>query len=125
MFNLVFLSLKRWFKFNSRIVRTHFASVMTWNNLEMIAETRSYIFRGSSRCRRRRVCLSFLVSSMGTACEDNFSNLDSCRLLETHESTRVNSQFVQSFTLVKRARNPLDFCASFIDIPDRALGLKL
>ena len=43
---------------------------------------------------------------------------------ETHESTRVNSQFVQSFTMVKRARNLPDFCASFIDIPDRALGLK-
>ena len=90
----------------------------------MIAETRSYILRARSRGRRRRVCLSFLVSSMRTACEDNYSNLDSFRLLETHENTRVNSQFVQSFNMVKRARNPPDFCASFIDIPDRALGLK-
>ena len=32
MFNFVFLSVKRWFQFNSRIVRTHFASVMTLNN---------------------------------------------------------------------------------------------
>ena len=30
MFNFVFLSLKRWFQLNSRIVRTYFASVMTW-----------------------------------------------------------------------------------------------
>ena len=90
----------------------------------MIAETRSYIFRGRSRCRRRRVCLSFLVSSMRTACEDNYSNLDPFRLLETHESTRVNSQFVQSFTMVKRATNPPGFCASLTDIPDRDLGLK-
>ena len=55
MFNFVFLSLKRWFQFNSRIVGTHFASVMTLNNLEMIAETQSYIFRWRFRCRRRRV----------------------------------------------------------------------
>mgnify|MGYP000636362090 FL=1 len=45
MFNFVFLSVKRWFQFNSRIVRTHFASVMTLNNKEMTAETQSYIFR--------------------------------------------------------------------------------
>ena len=60
-FNFVFLSLKRWFQFNSRIVRTYLASVMTLNNWEMIAETRSYIFRWRSRCRRRCVCLSSLV----------------------------------------------------------------
>ena len=90
----------------------------------MIADTRSYILRARSRCHRRRVCLSFLVSSMRTACEDNYSNSDPFRLLETHESTRANSQFVQSFTMVKRARNPPDFCASFIAIRDRALGLK-
>ena len=44
MFNFVFLSLKRLFQFNSRMVRVHFASIMTLNNWEMIAETRSYIF---------------------------------------------------------------------------------
>ena len=62
MFNFVFLSLKRWFQFNSRKVRTHFATVMTLNNWEMIAETRSYIFRWRSRCRRRRVCVNSLIS---------------------------------------------------------------
>ena len=41
----VFLPLKRWLQFNSRIVRAHFESVMTLNNYEVIAETRSYIFR--------------------------------------------------------------------------------
>ena len=30
---------------NSWIVRTHFATVMTLGNSEMIAETRNYIFR--------------------------------------------------------------------------------
>ena len=58
----VFLPVKRWFQFNSRTVNTHFASVMTFNNTEMIAETRSYIFRWCSRCRRSRVRLSSLVS---------------------------------------------------------------
>ena len=57
MFNFVLLSQMRWFQLNSRIVRTHFASVMTLNNCEIIAETRSYIFRLRSRCRRRRVYL--------------------------------------------------------------------
>ena len=56
-FNFVFSPPKRWFKFNSRIVTTQFASVMTLNNWEMITETRSYIFRWRSRFRRRRVCL--------------------------------------------------------------------
>ena len=62
MFHFVFLCPKRWFQFNSRIVRTHFSSIMTLNNCEIIAETRSYIFRWRSRFRRRRrVCLSSLI----------------------------------------------------------------
>ena len=61
MFNFVFLCPKCWFQFNSRIVRTHLSSIMTLNNWKMIAETRSYIFRWSSRFRRRRVCLSSLL----------------------------------------------------------------
>ena len=32
MFNFVFLYPKRWFQFNSGIVRTHFSSIMTLNN---------------------------------------------------------------------------------------------
>ena len=43
-------------QFKSRIVTTHFASVMTFNNWEMIAETWSYIFGWAFRCHRRRVC---------------------------------------------------------------------
>ena len=35
MFNFVLSSQKRWFQFNSRIVRTHFASVMALNNCEI------------------------------------------------------------------------------------------
>ena len=58
MFNFVFLCPKRWFQFNSRIVTTHFASIMTLNNWKMITEMRSYIFRWRSCFRRRHVCLS-------------------------------------------------------------------
>ena len=65
MFNFVLLCPKRWFQFNSRIVRTHFSSIMSMNNWKMIAETRSHIFRWRSRLRRRRVCLSSLLSSCG------------------------------------------------------------
>ena len=61
MFNVVFLCPKRSFQFNSRIVRTHFSSMMTLNNWKMIAETRSFIFKRCSRFRRRRVCLSSLM----------------------------------------------------------------
>ena len=60
--NIVLLSMKRWFQFNSRIVTTHFASIMTLNNWEMITETWSYIFRWRSRCCRRRVCVNSLLS---------------------------------------------------------------
>ena len=66
MFNFVFLSLKRWIQFNSWILRTHFASIMTFNNSEMTAETRSYIFRRRSRCRRRRVCVNSLLTTATT-----------------------------------------------------------
>ena len=61
-FNSVLLSLKRWFQFNSWIVRTHFATMMTLNNSEMTAETRSYIYRWRSRCCQRRVCVNSLLS---------------------------------------------------------------
>ena len=42
------------------IHRTHFASIMTWKDWEIIAETGSYIFRWRSRCFRRHLCLSSL-----------------------------------------------------------------
>ena len=61
MFNFVFLCPKRWFQFNSRIVKAHFSGIMTLNSWKMIAETRSEIFRWRFRFRRRRVCLSFLL----------------------------------------------------------------
>ena len=61
MFNFAFLCPKRWFQFNSRMVRTHFSSMTTLNNWKMIAETRCYIFRWHSRFRRRLVCLSSLL----------------------------------------------------------------
>jgi len=61
MFNFVFLCPKRWFQFNSRIVRTHFSSIMALKNWKMIAETRSSIFRWRSRFRRRRAYLSSLL----------------------------------------------------------------
>ena len=43
---------------SSKIVRKHFASHTIWNNLGMVTETRSYSFRRSSQCHRRRVCFS-------------------------------------------------------------------
>jgi len=61
MFNFVFSCPKRWFQFNSRIVRTHFSSIMSLHNWKMIAEMRSHIFRWRSRCCRRCVCLSSLI----------------------------------------------------------------
>ena len=45
MFNFVFLSQELLFQFNSGIVRTHFARVMSLNNWKMIAKTWSYILR--------------------------------------------------------------------------------
>ena len=62
MLIFVFLCRKRWFQFNPRIARTHFSSIMTLSNWKMIAEPRSYIFRWRSRFRKRRVCLSSLMS---------------------------------------------------------------
>ena len=62
MFSFVLLCPKRWFQFNSRVVRTRFSSMMTLNNCKSIAERRSCIFRWRSRFRRRRVCLSSLIS---------------------------------------------------------------
>ena len=56
-----FFISQRLIPIDSQIFRIHFASIMTWNNWEIIAETRSYIFRWFSRCRRRRVCLSSLT----------------------------------------------------------------
>ena len=72
IFNFVFLCPKRWFQTISRTVRRYFSSIMTLNNWKMIAETRSYIFRWRSRFRRRRVCLSSLLSSND---ENNFQPL--------------------------------------------------
>ena len=43
----VFLFQKLLFQFNSWIVRSHFARVMSLNNWKMIAKTWSYIFRRS------------------------------------------------------------------------------
>ena len=60
MFNFV-LSLKRWFQFNSRIVKTHLASVMTLNDWAKIAETQSNILWWCSRCHRRSVRLNSLT----------------------------------------------------------------
>ena len=70
MFNFVSLCPKRWFQFNSTIVRTHFSSIRSLNNWKMIAETRSHIFRWRYRFRRHRVCLSSLLSPTGLSSGD-------------------------------------------------------
>ena len=80
IFNFVLLSQKRWFQFNSRIARTHFSSVMTLNIIE---ETRSYIFRWRSRCRRRRLCLSSLSSVLSTRLEVWRAKIFEVRVLRT------------------------------------------
>jgi len=72
------LSEKRWFQFNSRIVRTHFASVMTLNDWEMIAETWSHITWRSRRRRRLRVCLSSLVGLLKHKTSERFGFQRNC-----------------------------------------------
>ena len=42
MLIFLFLCPKRWFQFISRIVKTHFSSIMTLSHWKMIAEARSY-----------------------------------------------------------------------------------
>ena len=93
MFNCVFLSLKRWFQLNSRIVRTYFASVMTLNNWEMIPETRSYSFRWRSRCRRRRVCLSSLVWKFHVVVSQTTSK--NCIKKRAARAARLSSSLIQ------------------------------
>ena len=73
MFNFVFLCSKRWFQFNSRIVRTHFSRIMSLNNWEMIAETRSYIFRWRSRFRRRGFLSSLMSFPPAWDVTDNYA----------------------------------------------------
>ena len=75
MFNFVLSCPKRWFQFNSRIVRTYFSSIMSLNNWKMIAETRSHIFRWRSCFRRRRVCLSSLLGSFSNDDGDGKKNV--------------------------------------------------
>ena len=59
------LYLHDWKEKRKWIVKTHFASVMNLNSFEMIAETRSYIFRWRFRCRRRRICLNSRIFTTG------------------------------------------------------------
>ena len=57
-----------------QLVRTHFASAMTLNNCDIIEQTRSYIFRWSSRGRRCRLCLSSLIKSLENDNRDRNGN---------------------------------------------------
>ena len=59
-----FLPKKRWSQLKSRIVNTHFESIVTLNKWETIAETRSYNFGRRSRCRRRCVCVNCLIPAL-------------------------------------------------------------
>jgi len=86
MFNFA-LCLKRWFQFNSRIVRTHFSSIMTLNNWKMIAEKKSYIFRWRSPFRLPPICLSSLLSWFS---KDNaMANRTCLSFLPMHFSTHA------------------------------------
>ena len=91
MFNFV-LCPKRWFQFNSRILRTHFSSIMTLNNWKMIWETQSYIFRWRSRFCRRRACLSSLMTI--------------CRRSLYHENKESRRNLRQKFLIQIGTRNP-------------------
>ena len=96
MFNFVFLCPKRWFQFNSRIVRTHFSSKMTLNNCEIIAETGSYIFRWRSRFRRRRVCLSSLIWSLSKRERENViwkCNRNHFSIIQSHFAWKICSNY--------------------------------
>ena len=68
MFNFAFLSQKRWFQFNSKIVRTHFASILTVNNWEMITETQNYIFQ-----------MTFSLSSTSCLLKHTIDDAKRCR----------------------------------------------
>ena len=96
MFNFVFLCPKRRFQLNSRIVRTHFSSIMSLNNWKMIAETRSYIFRLRSSFRRRRVCLSSLttISRRRLADYDKTLHQKACRTCSTKIFLHSTNQII-------------------------------
>ena len=53
IFNFFSVSHNRLYQFSSRTVSSHFARQTTWHNRQIIAETRSYIFRQSPCCRQR------------------------------------------------------------------------
>ena len=106
MFNFVFLCPKRWFQFNSRIIRTHFSSKMTLNYWKLIAETQSYFFRWRSRFRRRRVCLSFY-------CFSNYHarrKIRKTRICEAYDSRKpwqnFRTQNTDNRTRVTQSENP-------------------
>ena len=61
MFNFVFFCPKRWFKFNSRIVKHILQAFRLWI-IKKWLQKRSYNFRWCSRFRWRRVCLSSLLT---------------------------------------------------------------
>ena len=87
------LFLKRLFQFNSRTVSTHFASVMTLNNSEMIAETQSYIFRGRSRCFNKLAIRSYegvMVKILWSFFSGNFTLWTGwiCSLFQTLSAAR-------------------------------------
>ena len=89
---------KRWFQFNSRIVKAHFSGIMTLNNWKMIAETRSDTFRWGSRFRRRRVCLSSLLPHFFSVVQSPFDNWHSSLSPTTFFEIAVYARMV-SFTV--------------------------
>ena len=56
IFNFFLLPPDRWYQFNYRILRTHFPSIITRNNREMVTEWYEVTFR--SRYHWRRACWS-------------------------------------------------------------------
>ena len=61
----LFLISNRCYQFSSRILKIHFANIMTWNNWEMITKARSFISKWPFRFRRRRPFLRLLKMIFG------------------------------------------------------------
>ena len=81
MFNFVFLCPQRWFQSNSRLVRTHFSSIMTLNNRKMIAETLSYIFH-------------MTLSIPSTSCFLKLPKVDSVHMQLSRQAAYKNSELM-------------------------------
>ena len=113
MINSVLLSLKRWFQFNSRIVKTYFSSIMTLNNWETIAETRGYILSLSSTSSLLKLPISL------TTPESQLSTFEvSFALIQRNPKPNRNWELWHSYTKTvvtwssMKQQNPTDLVSN-------------